>query len=334
MTRADSYFMARAEEQIAYGVMTVPLRVIVFPGGTNLPIWAGQKQGFFERHSVAVDLTYTTSSKEQLAGLIEGRWDIGATAFDNVVAYQEGQGEAEIKREPDLFVFMGGDNGFLHLIAQADVRSFDDLKGRVLSVDALTTGFAFVLRKMIQCAGLSESDITYESVGGLRERWEAMKAGEHAGTLVLTPFELIARHVGLNVLQHASEVVPDYQGVVGTTRRLWAQQNGMALAGYVRGYLDALHWLFDPANRPAAEALLVENVPNMTPLIAAASCGVFLDPVSGFEPRARLNGAGMETVLALRSAYGVPRRSLTDPDVYVDLTWYKHAAGEDGIGTA
>ena len=155
MTRGDSYFMARAEEQIAYGDMTVPLRVIVFPGGTNLPIWAGQKQGFFERHSVAVDLTYTTSSKEQLAGLIEGRWDIGATAFDNVVAYQEGQGEAEIKREPDLFVFMGGDNGFLHLVAQADVRSFDDLKGRVLSVDALTTGFAFVLRKMIQRAGLS-----------------------------------------------------------------------------------------------------------------------------------------------------------------------------------
>jgi ABC-type nitrate/sulfonate/bicarbonate transport system substrate-binding protein len=224
---------------------------------------------------------------------------------------------------------MGGDDGFLRLVVQADIGSFDDLKGRTLSVDALTTGFAFVLRRMLQHASVSEADVTYDGVGGLRERWEAMKAGQHAGTLVLTPFDLIAPHVGLKVLQHASAVVPDYQGVVGATRRSWAHQNGEALSGYIRGYLDALDWLFDPANRAGAEALLVENVPNMTPQVAAETCAVYLDPASGFERRARLNRTGIETVLALRSEYGVPRKSLTDPDAYVDLTWYRRATGED-----
>lgn len=308
--------------------MTTPLRVIVFPGGTNLPIWTGQGHGFFERHGVSVDLTYTTSSKEQLAGLIRGDWDIGATAFDNVVAYQEGQGEAEIDREPDLFVFMGGDDAFLRLVVQGDIRSYDDLRGKTLSVDALTTGFAFVLRKMLATAGLSDDDVTYDSVGGLRERWEALKAGQHAGTLLLTPFELIAGHVGLNLLQSATDVVPDYQGIIGTARRSWAADNGDALTGYIRGYLDALDWVFDPANRAEAEAMLVENVPQMTPEMAAETCGVYLDPASGFERHARLGRAGMEAVLALRSEYGRPQKTLSDPDRYVDLAWYRAAAGE------
>ena len=90
---------------------TTKLDVIVFPGGFNLPIWAGQEQGFFARHGVEVELHFTGSSMEQLSGLIRGDWDIGMTGVDNVVAYQEGQGEAEIDREPDLFVFMGGDAG-------------------------------------------------------------------------------------------------------------------------------------------------------------------------------------------------------------------------------
>lgn len=310
--------------------MTTPLRVIVFPGGTNLPIWAAQAQGFFDRHGVSVDLTYTTSSKEQLAGLIRGDWDLGGTAFDNVVAYQEGQGEAAIDREPDLFVFQGGDNAFLRLVVQGDIARYDDLRGKTLSVDALTTGFAFVLRKMLAEAGLSDEDVTYESVGGLHERWTALKAGEHAGTLLLTPFELIAKHVGLNLLQSAIDVVPDYQGVIGTTRLSWAAENGEALTGYIRGYLDALDWLFDPGNRAAAEALLAENVPQMTPAMAAETCGVYLAPEGGIERSARLSRAGMDAVLALRSEYGRPQKALSDPDKYVDLTWYERAAASQG----
>jgi hypothetical protein len=71
------------------------------------------------------------------------------SGFDNVVAYREDQGEAEIDREPDLFVCMGGDNAFLSLVVQSDINSYSDLRGKTLSVDALTTGFAFVLRKML-----------------------------------------------------------------------------------------------------------------------------------------------------------------------------------------
>ena len=37
-----------------------------------------------------------------------GDFDIAMTPFDNVVGYQEDQGEVHFDTPPDLFVFMGG----------------------------------------------------------------------------------------------------------------------------------------------------------------------------------------------------------------------------------
>ncbi|MCC6948353.1 MAG: ABC transporter substrate-binding protein [Bradyrhizobiaceae bacterium] len=306
--------------------MVDTINVIVFPGGFNLPLWTADRQGFFARQALDVRLHLTTSSMEQLAGLIKGQWEIGMTGFDNVVAYQEGQGEAEIDRKPDLFVFMGGDDAFLRLVVQKDIGSYTDLKGRTLTVDAMTTGFAFVLRKMLALNGIKESDVNFERAGGVMQRWEALKAGQHAGTLLLTPFDLLAEKVGLRVLQSALAVFPNYQGIVGAARRAWAKENPETLQRFIRAYLDALAWLFDPANRKGAEQILVEKVPNMTPELAAATCNIFLGK-GGFDPEARIDLAGIQQVLALRSEYGHPKKSLTDPGKYLDLGYYDAARG-------
>ena len=66
----------------------------------------------------------------------------------------------------------------------------------------------------------------------------------------------------------------------------------------------------------------------MTPEIAMESCTVFLDPERGFERHARIDWPGVEEVLALRSRYATPRKTLSDPRKYVDLTWYEQAAGK------
>jgi len=190
----------------------------------------------------------------------------------------------------------------------------------------MTTGFAFVLREIVEKAGLTGDDITYLGVGGVMQRWEALKAGEQAGTLLLTPFDVIGEAIGLNVLARARDHLPAYQGVVGAARRSWAAENGEALIGYIRAYRRALAWLFDPANRKAAEAILVERVPNMSPEVAAKACDIFLDPKIGFDPEAAIDWAGINVVLELRSKYGEPRKTLTDARKYVDLSWYEKAA--------
>jgi len=305
--------------------MVQKLSVIVFPGGANLPLWTGIRQGFFAQHGLEVEPAYTRSSVEQITGLVEGKWDIGLTGFDNIVAYQEGQGEAALDRVPDLFAFMGGDDAFLRLVVQGNIQTYADLKGKTLSVDALTTGFAFVLRKMLARNGISESDVTFERAGGAVQRFDALKEGKQAGTLLLTPFELVGHKFGLRVLQSASDVLPHYQGLVGVAGRAWAMANAGTLDKFIAGYLLALRWLYQRDNKQAACATLMDNVPHMNAELAAATCDLLLAEKGGFDPVARLDAEGVKTVLALRSEYGSPRKELTQVQKYEDLSYYHRA---------
>lgn len=173
-----------------------PLRVIVFPGGFNWPIWVAQKQGFFDREALAVQVTPTPNSTFQLKGLIQGDFDLAMTAIDNVIAYREGQGEAGVDG-PDLVAVMGADNGFLRLVGAPDIGSISDLRGKTLSVDALTTGYAFVLLEMLDKNGLKlDRDYRTERAGGVSQRYQALLQRKHAGTMLITPFDVNAAEQG------------------------------------------------------------------------------------------------------------------------------------------
>jgi ABC-type nitrate/sulfonate/bicarbonate transport system substrate-binding protein len=300
------------------------LELIVFPGGFNWPIWAAQEKGLFAREGLQVNITPTPNSVFQLTNLIAGKFDIGMTAIDNIVAYQEGQGEAPVQGTPDLFAFMGGDNGFLRLSVVPEVKRYADLKGRELSVDAMTTGYAFVLRKMVELGGLKEGEVTYVRAGGVLQRWEALKEKKHAGTMLITPFEIMAESLGFNRLGNAIDVLGHYQGLVGTARRSWAQANPEKVVGFIRAYQGGLTWLYDRNNKAEALQILQKNVRGMSPELAAKTYDVLLGP-GGFDPKAAIDQEGVRTVLKLRSEYGQPKKELTDPDRYVDLAYYQRA---------
>ncbi len=301
------------------------LSVIVFPGGFNLPFWAAERQGLFDQNGIKVNLTNTPGSAFQLQGLAEGRFDIAMTAIDNVIAYQEGQGEARIPDNPDMFAFMGADNGFLSLVAGKQVKSFADLKGKKLSVDALTTGYAFVLRELLAKNGVAESEVTFERAGGVLGRYQELLKGSHAGTMLITPFELLAMNQGQVQLAKAEDHLGAYQGLVGAARRSWAGQNERALVGFIRAYHSAVTFLYDPKNRDVAEALLVANVRAMNPQLARQSLQVLLHDKSGFFKDVAVDEKGLAAVLALRSKYADPRKTLSDPAKYVDDSYRKKA---------
>src|SRR6266705_5030826 len=117
--------------------------VNVFPGGFNWGIYVAQDKGLFEKNGIRVTVQATPGSVAQMTGLSEGKFDIAMTAIDNIVAYVEGQGEAPIGPQPEFFAFMGSDSGFLSLVAAPQIKAIGEIKGRTLSGDALTTGYAF-----------------------------------------------------------------------------------------------------------------------------------------------------------------------------------------------
>jgi len=269
-------------------------------------------------------LSYTPSSGFLMTALQDGKFDLGLSLYDNVVAYDEGQGEAKLAGSPDFFAFMSCDFGFASVVAAADVKKFADLKGKTLSVDALSTGAAFVLRELVAKNGLTDDDVKYVRAGGTSNRYVELLAGKHDATLLRTPFELLAQNRGYRVLANA-DMLGSYQGTAGFVRRSWAEAHEAAVIGFLKGYRAGVDWIYQPGNREIVEALLVANIRDMTPALARQSYDLLLAQPGGIYPDARPNVAGIGTVLALRSKYATPQRILNDPARYVDLRFYDKA---------
>jgi hypothetical protein len=100
------------------------------------------------------------------------------------------------------------------------------------------------------------------------------------------------------------------------------------LLGFMRGYRAGVDWIYDRANREIVEALLVANVRDMTPALARKSYDLLVADKGGVTRDVALDIEGIRTVLQLRSKYGSPQKTLTDPMKYVDLSYYDKAFGK------
>jgi ABC-type nitrate/sulfonate/bicarbonate transport system substrate-binding protein len=220
--------------------------------------------------------------------------------------------------------FLGCDNGFLRLYARPDIKTYADLRGKSLAVDALTTGFAFVLRKMLEQNGLHEGDYTFTPLGGTPSRYEKLLAGETAATLLTTPYDLLAGAKGYTNLGDAQTTIGRYEGLISAASRAWLSANLPLASRYVRGYVAALDWIFAPENKTEAIALLVTNA-KLSNDLATQVYAVLTDPKNGLARRGEMDVDGIKTVLALRSAYGRPQKQLVDALKYYDDRSYKLA---------
>jgi ABC-type nitrate/sulfonate/bicarbonate transport system substrate-binding protein len=325
LTAAAAASCAAAWPRITLSQNLRKLRIIAFPGGGNgWPIWVAQKQGFFAREGLEIELTSTPGSVYQMTHLIAGDFDIAHTAMDNVVAYAENLGEVRFAAPNALVAVMGGDNGFLHVLARPQYTTYADLRGKRLGVDALGTGFAFVLRKMLDQNGLHPGDYELVSAGAGAIRYQALVKGELDGVMSSTPFDIQGEAAGLHVFPPAIDVLKHYQGYVGITTAAWAAANAGETSAYIRAYKSALGWLYDPAHRAEAIALLADNA-KIAPAIAEKIYGIMVNAKGGYEPRAGIDMAGVQTVIDLRKQYGGVQYSFGRPSKYVNLAYYRAA---------
>lgn len=301
------------------------VKLIAFPGAPNLPIFVAQEKGWFAKHDIDLHIQMTPSSAYQAEALAKGEFDIAGTAFDNVVAYTEGQGAVALAQTPDFFAFMGATQIELAIVARPEHKDVKDLAGKSLALDAPGTGFAFVFYHMLESAGVAPGSYERAAVGATPQRWESVKAGQHAATMTIEPFTSIGRAQGFNILARSTDTISHYQGGVFAARRSWAVDHGGKLVGFIRAYLDGLAWTLDPANREEATQILLRNMPDIRPQVAEAVMTSLLSPKSGLTPDAEVTIEGIRTVLDLRMRYGKPGASLNDPQKYLDLSYYNIA---------
>jgi ABC-type nitrate/sulfonate/bicarbonate transport system substrate-binding protein len=299
----------------------VTLRMIQFRAGYNLPVHVAIEQGQFARHGLNVEFEYTPGSDYLIGALKAGKFEIAHGAADDLVADVEAEGD-----HSDLFLFMGIFGGLLSLVGTPENPDLQSLRGKSLGVDARTSGFVFPLEKKLRSMGFGPGDYTLVEAGGLERRFRALLEGKFAATILSSPYIEEALESGCHLLARPDELIPVYQATCGIARRSWAAQHPDLIVGYIRAYLEATRWCFDPRNRQACLGHLMKH--NGIKLSSAEkTLDALLDPQNGIYPNAELNLPGVAAVLELRADLGYLKRPLPAVEKYLDLSYYRKAIG-------
>jgi ABC-type nitrate/sulfonate/bicarbonate transport system substrate-binding protein len=294
-------------------------KVMVFPGLQNLPLFAAQSQGYFAKHGIAPEILNTPNSEVLREGLAKGDHQIVHAAVDNAVAM------ADVAKV-DIAVVLGGDGGMNQLFVQPEIKSYDDLRGKTVLVDAPDTAYGLLLYKMLDVKGVKKGDYQVKPVGGTPLRLDAMvKDKSNAAAMLNPPFSIRAEKEGLKSLGSAVDVTGPYQAGAAWVLRSWGQANGDTVVKYIQAYVEGVRWALSPANKQAATALLAERL-KLPQEVAAKAYEIGGDPANGFAKDAKFDLEGFKNVLKLRAEMlGTWGGTPPAPDKYLDLTYYQRA---------
>ncbi len=286
-------------------------------------IITAEEKGFLKEENIRAELNLVTDSPTLLRNLISGNYDLILNNADNVIAWAEGQG-ADPKLN-DFVIFLGGSQGLKQkFVVLPSVNDYSDLKGKVLAVDAPTTGFAIVMIYILKKNGLEMNhDYTLQSFGNSTMRAEALSRGEAWGAMMNLSDDEIQKR-GFKVLARSEDHVPHYARGLGATRREWANANEELLVRFIRAMVRATDWVMDGKNKEETiNLLLPENKGSKAR--AEKKYEENVSPRFGFTPHIRIDMEGIRMVLQLREAAGVIKPPVPKPEKYVDERFYKKA---------
>lgn len=298
------------------------LRLLQFRAGYNLPVHVGREKGIFERHGIVIEISYTPGSLYLSKALRNSEFEIGHTGADDVVADVEAFGGGPA----GLFLFMGIHSGLLSLVGAPGMTKVELLAGKTLAVDARASGFVFILERLLCSKGFAADDYKLVEVGGWESRYHALLEGKFAGTLLTPPFVEDAVRRGCHVLARGDQIIPLYQATGGAAKRSWAEKNRALLVSYIRAYVEATRWCFQPQHRDECVELLIKHS-GIERQSAENTLDALLDPGYGIYPEAELNVPGVAAVLELRAEMGHLGHPLPPVEKYIGLSFYRQALG-------
>ena len=271
-------------------------------------------KGIFAAAGLEVDVMITPNSTDQMRGLSLGSWQIVSTAFDNVLGWSGREG-AEI-----VAIAQVAQGITLPVYVRPEIKSWEDLRGKPLAVDAVDTAYALVLRRILLAHGLEmeRGDYTLLAKGATGHRLESMNQGESFAGVLNPPWDAKADAAGMKRFADQREILPNYPGGVFAVNRKWADDNRAILSKYLAAWDQGLRWTQDVKNRDEAIKLIAEaekidekNAANRLRQL----------PSNG-----RLDLAGLQTVLDLRVQFGLTPPMGKDLPKYYDESFYNRTS--------
>jgi ABC-type nitrate/sulfonate/bicarbonate transport system substrate-binding protein len=287
---------------------------------SSLYLYVAQKQGFFTRENIAVDVVQIPGGTgNMVAALDRGEVDVTQTATPYLIqAVQNGS--------PAVAIAGTAANPIYSLIAKPQIQDFADLKGKLIGLSLPVDTISISMRKLLALKGLGAADYRVKELVGSPLRAACLKSGECDAVPLGQPDDLIAVKDGYRRLGLSTEAVASFQFEVIAARRDFAETHGPALIGLVSALADAFRFIRDPAHRDDAVNAIVA-LTGASDDIARATLALYLDPDRGVLPRhAEIDLDGLAQVIAFMGEGGTIKPPLPAPEQFVDLQ-YLRAAG-------
>lgn len=293
------------------------LRVNVFPSPQNLPLYAAQEKGFFSKHGLSVEIQVTPNSQAQREGLVQQRFEIAQSGVDNALALVD-------VAKADVVIVSGGSSGLNELIVRPEIKSYADIRGKTVVVDAPNTAFALILYKMLDLNGVGKQEYGIYPAGACSFRLDAMRSDDkRVAAMMNPPCSTIAKQSGFKSFGMGTDAIGPYLADGHWVLRSWAKDNADTLVKYLQAIIEGYRWAADPANRIEVVAIAAKNL-KITNDLAAQSVELEVGPNGGLAKDASFDMVGFKNTLKLRAELegGDPN---VDPRKYIDLSYYERA---------
>jgi ABC-type nitrate/sulfonate/bicarbonate transport system substrate-binding protein len=288
--------------------------------GRPIQFVIADKQGLFAKYGLEVLNDNKKNSDELRADLAAGKGDVAYLAVDNAVALVE-------LAHQDVVIVMGGEGSQNELIAQKDIKSIADLRGKTLIVDAPNTAYALQMKKILSLSGLAAGkDYEIKPFGATPQRLIAMREQkDFAGSMLGPPVSLVAKKEGFVSLGSVQQLIGPYQAAGFFSQRAWAKDHRALLIALLSACIEAQRWLLNPANKPQVIDLLATQY-HLSPEVAAEEYDISITHPGGFTKDAQFDLRGFENVLKLRAEVeGQWGGHPPSPEKYYDPSYYQAA---------
>jgi len=194
------------------------------------------EEKLFERRGIDLVYVYIASSSIVLPAVLTREVDVATLSGEAVIrAYHQGARNLAIIATPvDKFTFS--------LFTKPEIKTPQDLRGKVLGVSRFGGSLDIALRYGLQHAGLDpkRDNITVVQAGGMPEIMAGLTTGKLDGAMLLSVYAFKGKELGFReLLDLGSLDVPFPQAVTLTTREFLRDKKDLAKR-FLAAYLDGL----------------------------------------------------------------------------------------------
>jgi NitT/TauT family transport system substrate-binding protein len=233
------------------------------------PLIYGIEKGFYRKEGV--DLQFR---------ILRGDLAISAMVSGKEVDYIYGAGTAflaAVRGAPVRILSHDFKSVLFYLMAQPNIQSPKDLKGKKIAVSSLGGTGAVSARAALKALGLNpDRDMTFIVIGAASIRLAAMETGSVQAAIMPVPWNITMRPKGFKELIFAGKVVSQPLTGIATTQKK-IEQNPEQAKKVLRGFLRTLK----AVKRERKDVVeFISRKFNLEPQVAEESYGVMLQTLS------------------------------------------------------